>query len=328
MIDKNTSTHLFSFNSLNKNVLVNAAKIIIAAGILYYLINVVDYNQIVLAINNANLTIILLVFLLGILNVYLQYSKWKLTCKEVLGVETKSKVLRSLFYGFSAGIITPLRIGEYFGRGIEFKDKSLVQVTVATLVDKFFPLMMVAFLGSIFSLLFVYVYYDISVYIVFSLFILIFTFFYLLIILLLSNRFWNSILFSKLSTSVKLKPFLEKLKIFESLDRSYFFKMLGISFLFYACFLFQYALLVSAFSNHFDLIHYLWAANLIMFVKTIIPPISFGELGIREGASVYFITVMGESASVGFNASIFLFIINLLIPALIGVGMFLRKNGN
>ncbi|MBK9099222.1 MAG: hypothetical protein IPM14_14110 [bacterium] len=52
------------------------------------------------------------------------------------------------FFGFSAGIITPLRIGEYFGRGIEFKDKSIVQVTVATLIDKFFPLLMVASLGS------------------------------------------------------------------------------------------------------------------------------------------------------------------------------------
>ncbi len=87
-------------------------------------------------------------------------------------------------------------------------------------------------------------------------------------------------------------------------------------------------MLVTAFSHHSDIVHYLWAANLIMFAKTIIPPISFGELGIREGASVYFITIMGEKASVGFNASIFLFIINLLIPALIGVGMFLRKNGN
>jgi len=92
--------------------------------------------------------------------------------------------------------------------------------------------------------------------------------------------------------------------------------------------LIQYALLVSAFSNHFDFGSYLWAANLIMFAKTIIPPISFGELGIREGASVYFLTQMGETASVGFNSSILLFIINLLIPALIGVGMFLRKNDN
>jgi len=67
---------------------------------------------------------------------------------------------------------------------------------------------------------------------------------------------------------------------------------------------------------------------MVMFVKTIIPPVSMGELGIREGASVYFLTQMGEAASVGFNASIMLFIINLLIPALIGAVMFLRKNGN
>ena len=326
MNNKNSSTGLLNFSSLSKSTIIIAAKILISLGILYYLINAVEYNQIISALNEANVIIIGVVFLLGFVNIFLQYSKWRLTCVEVLEVKDNSKVFRSLFFGFSAGIITPLRIGEYFGRGIEFKDKSLVQVTVATLIDKFFPLLMVASLGSISSLFFIYFYYNVSIYIVLSLFILIFTFFYLLIILLLSNKFWNSILFSKLNSSVKLKPFLEKLRIFERLDRTYFFKMLSISFLFYACFLIQYALLVVAFSNHFDFILYLWAANLIMFVKTIIPPITFGELGIREGASVYFLTQMGETASVGFNASILLFIINLLIPALIGVGMFLRKN--
>jgi uncharacterized protein (TIRG00374 family) len=326
MTDKNTTFGSFSFRFLSKNTIIIAAKIIISAGLLYYLISSVEYNQIILALKEANITIIGIVLLLGVLNIFLQYSKWRLTCVEVLGIKDRLKIFRSLFFGLSAGIITPLRIGEYFGRGIEFRDKSLVQATVATLIDKFFPLLMVASLGSVSSLLFIYFYYNVSIYIVLSLFILIFTFFYLLIILLLSNKFWNSILFSKLNSSVKLKPFLEKLRIFESLDRTYFFKMLVISFLFYLCFLIQYALLVSAFSNHFDFVHYLWAANLIMFAKTIIPPISFGELGIREGASVYFLTQMGETASVGFNASILLFIINLLIPALIGVGMFLRKN--
>lgn len=328
MNDKNSSASPLNFRLLSKNTIVIAAKILISAGLLYYLISSVEYNQILSALNEANLVVIGLVMLLGVVNIFLQYSKWRLTCAEVLEVKEKFKIFRSLFFGFSAGIITPLRIGEYFGRGIEFRDKSLVQVTIATLVDKFFPLLMVASLGSVSSLLFMYFYYGVSIYIVLSLFILIFTFFYMLIILLLSNRFWNSVLFSKLHSSVKLKPFLEKLRIFESLNKTYFFKMLTISFLFYACFLIQYALLVSAFSNHFDFLQYLWAANLIMFAKTIIPPISFGELGIREGASIYFLTQMGETASVGFNASIFLFIINLLIPALIGVGMFLRKNDN
>lgn len=244
----------------------------------------------------------------------------------MLEVKDNSKIFRSLFFGFSAGIITPLRIGEYFGRGIEFRDKSLVQVTVATLVDKFFPLLMVASIGSVSSLLFIYYYHNVSIYLVLSLFVLIFSFFYLLLMLLVSNRFWNSLLFSRLNTSSRVRSFLDKLKIFENLDKRYFYKMIVISFLFYSCFLIQYALLAMAFSNHFNFINYLWAANLIMFSKTIIPPVSIGELGIREGVSIYFLTQMGESASVGFNASIFLFIINLLIPALIGVGMFLRKN--
>ena len=300
----------------------------IAAGLLIYLINSVDYRQIISAIKNANIFIIGVVVLLGVLNIYLQYTKWRITCTEVLNVKDNKKIFRSLFFGFSAGIITPLRIGEYFGRGIEFRDNSLVQVTVATLIDKFFPLLMVALFGSVSSLLFIYNYYNVSFYIVLSLFILIFTFFYLLIILLVSKRFWKSLLFSRLDTSGRVKPFLEKLRIFENLDRKYFFKMILVSFLFYSCFLIQYALLVISFSNHFEFLHYLWVANLIMFTKTIIPPISFGELGIREGASVYFLTQMGETASVGFNSSILLFIINLLIPALIGVGMFLRKNDN
>ena len=326
MFNNSISANTQRFKFLKKNTLVILAKIIIAIGLLVYLIYSVEYNQIVYALNQANIAIIGIVFLLGILNVYLQYFKWKITCEEVLEVKDNLKVFRSLFYGFSAGIITPLRVGEYFGRGIEFKEKSLIQVTVATLIDKFFPLMMVASLGSVSSLFFIYHYYGVSIYVVLSLFILIFTSFYLIFFLVSNKRFWNSILFSKLKTSHVFNSFQNKLAIFQNLDKNYFYKMLGISFLFYSCYLIQYALLVIAFSNHDSFVNYLWAANLIMFVKTIIPPISLGELGIREGASVFFISKMGEVASVGFNSSIFLFIINLLIPALIGVGMFLRKN--
>lgn len=319
-------TEIQKYRLINKITVVIAAKLIIAAGLLIFLINFIDYDQIISAINEANLLMIGLVLILGVVNIGLQYIKWRITCNEVLEVKDNSKIFRSLFFGFSAGIITPLRIGEYFGRGIEFRDKSLVQVTVATLVDKFFPLLMVASIGSVSSLLFIYYYHNVSIYLVLSLFVLIFSFFYLLLMLLVSNRFWNSLLFSRLNTSSRVRSFLDKLKIFENLDKRYFYKMIVISFLFYSCFLIQYALLAMAFSNHFNFINYLWVANLIMFSKTIIPPVSIGELGIREGVSIYFLTQMGESASVGFNASIFLFIINLLIPALIGVGMFLRKN--
>jgi len=84
--------------------------------------------------------------------------------------------------------------------------------------------------------------------------------------------------------------------------------------------------LVSAFSHNTELLNYLWAGNLIMFIKTVIPPISLGELGIREGASVFFLTRFGELSSVAFNASIFLFVINILFPALAGLFLLLKIN--
>jgi uncharacterized membrane protein YbhN (UPF0104 family) len=144
--------------------------------------------------------------------------------------------------------------------------------------------------------------------------------------LIFDDRFWDSVLFTKLRNSIKLNWLFEKVKVFRRLDKKYATKMFVVSFLFYLCFLVQYALLVAAFSNHYKFLDYLWAGNLMMFAKTIIPPVSLGELGIREGTSIFFITQLGESASTGFNASIFLFFINVLIPSLIGLTLLLKKN--
>lgn len=321
-------TSLKNFLMQNKTVLIIAAKVFIALGLLYYLISSVEYDQVISAIENANLYLAGTACALSFLNIYLQYSKWRLTCDHLLLETKRSKILTSLFYGFSAGTITPLRVGEYFGRAIVFKDKSLLQVTVATLIDKFFPLLMVAFLGSVSSIMFIHFYFNVSIYLTLSLFVVVFTLFYFLVLLILNKKFWDNILFAKLRTSKRLNRLFEKLEIFKNLDREYLFKMIFVSLLFYLCFLVQYALLVAAFSHHYNFTSYLWAGNLIMFAKTVIPPISLGELGIREGASVYFLSQMGETATAAFNASIFLFIINLLIPALIGLGLMLRKNGN
>ena len=310
----------------NKTAIIFAVKIMIAAGLLIYLASSIEYVKIISAIENANLLLIAAAFLLSFLNIYLQYYKWRLTCGQVLEEKKPSKILTSLFYGFSAGIITPLRVGEYFGRAIAFKNKSLVQVTVATLIDKFFPLMIVAFVGSVTSILFFYFYYNTTIYLTLSLFIVLFTLFYFFAMLLLSRRFWDSIFFSRIKKITRFKSVIEKLKVLKSLDRKYFYRMTIISLLFYFCFLLQLALLVSAFSHNYSFINYIWAGNLIMFTKTVIPPISLGELGIREGASVYFLTHFGETASVAFNASIFLFIINLLIPALVGLVLLLKRN--
>lgn len=315
-----------SFISKYKTSILILAKVLIALGLLLYLIYSVNLKEILDAIKQSNIYLIAFAFLLSFFNIYLQFYKWKITANVVLQESHNSKIWLSLFYGFSAGVFTPARIGEYFGRALVFKNHSLLRVTLATLLDKLFLLLLVALFGSISSILFIHYHYQVTSYLTIGLFILVFSLFYLFFWIIFNDRFWDNILFAKLRDSIKLNWLFDKIKIFRNLDKKYATKMLLISFVFYLCFLVQYAVLVAAFSNHTNYFEYLWAGNLIMFAKTIIPPVSLGELGIREGASVFFITMLGESASVGFNASIFLFFINVLIPSLIGLTLLLKKN--
>ncbi len=311
---------------VNKKVYVLLIKLFIAIGLLWFIISRVNLSEIITSIKGANLYFIVAAFSLVILNLFLQFKKWHITCINLLNEHNKKKIFYSLFFGIAGGSFTPIRVGEYFGRAIEFKDKPFIEVSIATLIDKLFLLIIITFVGSIASVLFLRFYYNVTIYISLALFAVIFILFYLLIVLILSKKFWSYLSFDFLKSSKRLGPFFERLKVIKDLDRQYSAKMITLSFLLYSCYTFQFALLVAAFSNHIRLVHYLWAGNLMMFTKAIIPSISLAEMGIREGASIFFLTRMGELSSAAFSASIFLFFINILLPSIVGMLLLFKKN--
>ncbi len=309
-----------------KSAIIIFIKIIIAAGLLIYIVDRVNPDEIIIALRGANLLFILAALLLLILNIYLQYWKWEVVCKNVLGVSDKSKILKSLFYGLSAGSFTPARIGEYFGRAMMFRDKSISEITVATFIDKIIPLLLIAFVGALGSIVFIHFYYHVTIFISASLFIFVFIISYIFLYLVLNPSIWKSSVIKKIKLSKRLSSLAERKEIFKKINKRVTYQVAFISFLFFLCMLFQYVLLVSAFSHHIDILNYMWAGILMFFSKSIIPPVTIGDLGIREGASAFFISIIGESSSTGFNAAIFLFFINILIPAVIGMFLLFQKN--
>ncbi len=312
-----------------KNKLIKLSlKTLITIGVGYYLYVNINFHEIVNQILNSNQYLLITALLLGIMNIGLQYLKWKITVNVVLEINNNKKIISSLLQGLAAAVSTPARLGEYVGRAIPFADKSFLQVTLATLVDKFFSMLIVLVLGSLASVFFIQVFYNVFEFITISLLILLLIFFYLIFLLLFNEKFWDNILFNKLKNSNRFGKYYNKFEVLKRLDKIYKSKMLILSFLFYLCVIVQYSILVMAFSYNYHFLNYMWVGNLIMFTKTVIPPFTLGELGIRESASVYFIQRIGESADVGFNASIFLFIINIILPAVIGVIYQLRKNND
>lgn len=311
----------------NKAKIYFAIKIILAGLLIYYLISNVDFKNLLSTFLEANYFLLSACLALLIPNILLQYWKWELTCNKILGVTARRKIFMSLFYGFPAAVFTPGRAGEYFGRGLAFKDKNLSEVILATAVDKFFTIIVTFISGSISMIFFIDRYFETSIYAPLPLTISFFLFIVLGLAYLFSDkeRFFNSASFLlRYKTFIKIR---KKLLILKSLDRKYAYKMLFVSFLFFMCYILQFTLLLMAFSNQENLIIYFWTALVIMFAKSIFAPISFSEIGVREGAAIYFLAQIGESSSVALNSSLSLFAINIIIPSLIGlILLFIRTD--
>lgn len=321
-IDLTNLPHKFELMMVKKRIEF-FAKVLIAVILLIYLVKYVNYIEIINAIKSSNKPLVALVFLMSFLNIYVQFLKWEVVCNSILGIKNKNKILLSLFYGFSGGIATPARIGEYVARKFPFENTSLMKITIATIIEKFTSLFLVLVVGTLTGILFLYkyfsVYYAFSAILISALIVILFLFFIKGI--KKSTKFVNYL-------TNKFKFFNDlflELKYAKEIKQSSFILLVAYSVVFYFIYVSQYSILVLAFNNGGNFISAFWSGTLVMFVKSVLSFISFADLGIRESTSVFVLSKMNLSKAVGFNSAIFLFLFNVLIPSIIGLALLIRK---
>jgi len=304
----------------------NFVKLFIGLGLLIFLANYVSPKKIIDTFKNAEVLYLMLSILLVPFNLFLQFAKWKLLCKKYFNINSDRSIWLSLFYGISGGIFTPMKSGEYFARILPLKGVKVVDVVIATAVDKLIPIFFVIIIGGIFFILFLQGLLDYSFVIVIILIIiyLVAVFIPLLFIFFDMNI---SIKFRVKLRKIKfLSILIEKISFIRNIDIKTFTKLILISLFYHLTFTIQMALLLSTFSREFEFVSFFIAANLIIFTQIVIPPIALGELGVREGAAVFYVQNLGYPAAIGFNAALSLFTINLLIPSVIGLFLLLKRN--
>ncbi len=283
----------------------------------------VSVDEIISVIKNSDKNYLLLAFLLVIPNIYIQFRKWELLSKTLLSVRKKKKIWQSLFFGFTAGVLTPVRVGEYVGRKYPYTEITLMKVTIATLVDHFSLLYLVLFVGSLVSGIFVIQFYNF----LFALpFFLTFIFLLILALLLVSGYKFSS---KKINMLADRFSFIKKLKTelgyVREINIKTFMLLMLFSLLHFTVVVLQYSVLGLAFGTNGSIFDFIIAGIIILFTKSILSFLSFADLGIREGTSVYVLSKLGYSKAIGFNSAIFLFLLNLIIPSIIGLVLFLTK---
>ncbi len=245
-----------------------------------------------------NYVFALAAFFLVPLNLGLEAQKWRLAVKT----ETRIDLLHSLFYVISSlpyGIITPSRIGEWYGRSRDFKNhtRGFLLSSIPGIAQQVITVIMGG-LG---------------------------------LILLGHNdwKVWLAAAASFAALSGILVFLFYKLHAWNA-DKGenlkVFIKLLLYSLLRYIVFASQYLLLLKFFGINAGLVLLYSAIAVGYLVSYFLPLNAFVELSIRGGTVIYILSTVTTNLTGILWATASVWFINIALPAIVGSGLLLRQS--
>lgn len=272
---------------------------------LFLLLRSVPPAQIAVVLTSAPSPFLLAAFALTVPNLLVQVWKWHYILRLAHRDISLGTAYTSLIVGFPLGFVTPGRLGE-IGRAFYVKNVSPVKTFKLVIFDKVSNLAVTVLAGATGLLAFDELHLALPAKSVL-----------LAGLLIISALVLHA---SVLSPQLRIK--LGRLLRIQDLGKRNMAMVLAFSLLFYGVYLMQFLLLV----RHFGATS-LWAAAgaaTVVFLSKSLLPIGFADLGVREGAAVFFLGQIGVTAAASFNAAFCLFIFNVACPTLLGLPILLR----
>jgi len=292
-----------------KRLLSVVTRIIISATILYFVVSLVTWQNVLFAYQSADGKYILFGGLLLIANLGIKTLKWRVMLHAVKNKPSLWEAFGSVMLGISFGSFTPGEVGDFAGRALHIADARKSHLVGLALLDKA-QIFVITSAAGVISLIFLFLsdlffIVPISFIIVF----LSFVFFMRMDLLAVFGHRLNASFFQKSWVTRVLDGFT-------LLKSQQLFTTLLCTLCFHGVLVLQMFYFISAFSR-ITLFHAFIGTSAMMFVKSCLP-ISLGDLGIREAGSVFFFSTFGIAQAAALNASLLLFVVNILFPSICG----------
>jgi uncharacterized protein (TIRG00374 family) len=298
-----------------------ALKILIGVGLIIALVLYIDIDALRQSILHANIFYLAIGAVLVLANTGLEFLRWRYLVKLIATGISDIDIVSSLFIGFSAGFFTPGQVGEHGGRMVTLSSVPAIQVLAVSIIDKLYILAVTVIGGVIAACIYFMMYLPhywtpwltaVAVAVVIS---------FLIIVLYpdLLKRILR-VLLHRFRKYRAVSAFLFMKDVFHRRQARI---LLVLTILLYFVIIVQYHFFVLAFEPVPFGVSALCTANLL-FTKSVILPISFSDLGVRETTAIFFFSRAGVSAASAFNASICVFFVNIFFPSLLGSLMIFR----
>jgi uncharacterized membrane protein YbhN (UPF0104 family) len=240
----------------------------------------------------------------------LEFWKWLYTVKTMDANVHTSQVTQSLLAGISTGFVTPNRLGNFIGRMLYFKGRKSALLILGTLYGNLAQFIASLIFGVVGFILVGSIVFDIDKESHFSswlLFVGVFSVFLF--------AFYPLLPIERLKW---FKRYLNVLAKFRLKAKKIALPLLFLSLIRYLVFVLQFSLLLIAFGANYshELIYGLYLHYLIV---TLTPTLIFGKLIVRETVGLFVLSSFVFNPAIIIAASLFLWLINLGIPALVGL---------
>jgi uncharacterized membrane protein YbhN (UPF0104 family) len=272
--------------------------------------NSVDFDLPVLfSAENSFFTIAIILFMF--LNWSLEAIKWKLLIAPLEKI-TFSASLKAVFSGVTVSIFTPNRVGEFAGRVFFLEKADKIQATIRSLIGSLMQLFVTMLAGILGFFILEKKYFD---------FFDLQQFFsedFLFLLLLVLIALVVIIVFVIIKRKILFLTIAKYIKTFKRYTLKELNAVFCLSIIRYIVFSFQYYFALRLFGINGETVILFSLIALTFFVTSAIPTFALTEIAVRAGVAVCFFGTISSANSSILAASLFLWIINLAVPAVFG----------
>lgn len=285
------------------------------------------WDQLLASVKGGEVFSLLLVFLFMILNWSLEALKWRDLLKGVHEISF-GRALMATFAGVAFAVNTPNRIGEYGGRVLYLPEGKRIASVSLTMVGSFSQLLVTLWVGTIGLWLLSAGLADLALpdyweanRLWIRLLCILTTIISLLLLLVYLRISWLVRLVERIPGMNRLGGFLTAV---DHLPVRILLRVAGWSLVRYAVFVIQYILLLQSFGVTKDPWVAAWIVSVQFLVLAIIPTIALAELGIRGRLALELFGWISTNQLGIISAAVLLWLVNLVVPAIIGSLLILR----
>ncbi|MCX6291322.1 MAG: lysylphosphatidylglycerol synthase domain-containing protein [Bacteroidetes bacterium] len=258
--------------------------------------------------------LLLIVFLFMILNWSVEALKWKWMISKIEHVSF-IKSLEAVFSGLTISFFTPNRVGEYAGRIFHLETADKMKATLITVIENLSQLLVTVIAGSVSLVFYIHYFVNMNNYFFAGTVVLIIVF-----VFLCSFLFLNVSLLENLLAKFRFtRTWLKYTEVFGYFSYRELTRVLALSFLRFFIFTFQFYFLLILFDVHVYYPVALMLISMIFYVMSLVPTIALTEIGVRGAVATFFLGSVTDQHLSILNATVSLWLINLVIPALTGI---------